>query len=120
MRSEKKMMQHPGRQIREYALRTKTETSDPEISPTDHYYPEITLSAPGPALDMETSTTMDTNAPSGGSGRKLIPLPIQKEIGSAIIESSGTFESGSIAGGIASETAMLLLEEQNCRIGAVE
>ncbi|GFU46192.1 transposable element Tc1 transposase [Nephila pilipes] len=26
--------------------------------------PEITPSAPGPALDMETSTTMDTNAPS--------------------------------------------------------
>ncbi|GFT48542.1 hypothetical protein NPIL_286131, partial [Nephila pilipes] len=29
--------------------------------------PEITPSAPGPALDMETSTTMDTNAPSGES-----------------------------------------------------
>ncbi|GFS82055.1 hypothetical protein NPIL_419131, partial [Nephila pilipes] len=48
---------------------TKTETSDPEIShlqtPTT---PEITPSAPGPALDMETSTTtMDINAPSGES-----------------------------------------------------
>ncbi|GFT91059.1 uncharacterized protein NPIL_15811 [Nephila pilipes] len=29
--------------------------------------PEITPSAPGPALDMETSTTMDTNAPSSES-----------------------------------------------------
>ncbi|GFT59647.1 hypothetical protein NPIL_132011 [Nephila pilipes] len=47
---------------------TKTETSDPEISHLQTTtIPEITPSAPRPALDMETSTTIDTNASSGES-----------------------------------------------------